>query len=62
MSLTWWDPTAQDTTLDTPGAYRWVWGGQRFKRGEIPTEPVPFLKDGVVMASEAEKYWAERGG
>ena len=64
ISLAWWDPEAQDPREDLPGAYRWWQGGRRFGLGELPTEPVPWHDptQGVVMAAEAEAYWAERGG
>ena len=50
----WWDPLAPDVTSDTgtPGAYRHLFGGQRFAEGEIPSEPAPWLTDGVYTTTE----------
>jgi hypothetical protein len=63
MSLTYWDPEAQDPEEDLPGANRWLWGGKRFALGELPTEPAPFQTgEGVVTGAEAEAYWAAQSG
>jgi hypothetical protein len=60
MSMVWWDPEAKDPEEDLPGAYRWLYGGQRFARGQLPTEPAPFFQDGVITADEAQAYWDAR--
>ena len=47
FGLIWWDANAVSGADGQPGAYRWVNDGRRYKRGEIPTEPVGFFASGV---------------
>lgn len=55
VSLVWWDPIGVDASTENApsGAYRHVFEGRRFARGEIPTEPVPFFQEGIAQPSEA---------
>lgn len=52
VGFLWWSAAdlAPDDSNGT-GAYRHVWGGRKFKIGELPTEPVPFFRDGVTGVS-----------
>jgi hypothetical protein len=49
VNFVWWNSTdlAPDDSVG-PGAYRHVYGGKKFRIGELPTEPVPFFKEGVT--------------
>jgi hypothetical protein len=49
VDFVWWNSTdlAPDDS-NGAGAYRHVYGGKKFRIGELPTEPVPFFKDGVT--------------
>lgn len=49
VSFVWWSPTATaPDEPDSPGAFQHVWNGRKFRIGELPTEPVPFFRDGVA--------------
>ena len=61
VSLIWYDTETTEPGEDLPGVYKWVWGGRRFKLGEIPTDPIPFFEDGVINAAEADEYWKRQG-
>lgn len=52
VGFLWWSATdlAPDDGNGT-GAYRHVFGGKKFRIGELPEEPVPFFKDGVTGVS-----------
>lgn len=52
VGFLWWSPTdlAPDDSNGT-GAYRHVYGGRKFRIGQLPTEPVPFFRDGVTGVS-----------
>ena len=47
-TLMWWDGSADAPDSDLPGAWRHVWNGRRFGLTEMPTDPVPWFRDGVV--------------
>lgn len=52
-SLVWWDKDA--TGFDGElGAYRHVFGGRRFRRGEIPTGHIPFQEGGIVTPANPD--------
>jgi hypothetical protein len=52
VGFIWWNPTDLAPDDGTgPGAYRHVWGGKKFRVGELPEEPVPFFEDGVTGLS-----------
>ena len=51
-SLIWWDPLADAPDVSVPGAYRHLYGGQRFRSGELPADRIPFFKDGVTTTEE----------
>ena len=55
VSLVWYDPLepAPDEK-NQPGAYRHLNGGQRYTIGEIPTEPLPFFKEGISSPPREE--------
>jgi hypothetical protein len=57
VSLIWWDPNAPrpGACCGEKGAYRYVYNGKRFKPGEIPTEPIPFFKEGITQPPDGEK-------
>jgi hypothetical protein len=48
FGLIWWDSDAIDPKTGNPGAYRWVNNGARYRRGEIPSAPLPFFRDGIT--------------
>lgn len=51
IAFVWWDQAA--TPPDNPGAsgaWRYLNGGQRYKAGELPTEPLAFQKEGAASA------------
>ena len=48
-SFVWWDSTAPDPQQSgQTGAYRHMFGGKKFKVGEVPTDPIPFFEEGSV--------------
>jgi hypothetical protein len=52
VGFIWWNPTDMAPDDSTgPGAYRHVYGGKKFRIGEMPEEPIPFFKDGVTGVS-----------
>ena len=34
----YWDPEADDSASDIKGAFRYLYGGRGFKRGEVPSD------------------------
>ena len=52
VGFIWWSPTdmAPDDSAG-PGAYRHVFGGKKFRIGELPEETIPFFEDGVTGVS-----------
>ena len=53
MSLIWFDNKGDDPNSDLTGTWRYVWGGKRFKYGELPTDPIPwFQMDGSITTPE----------
>ena len=53
VSLVWYDPTAPaPDERNLPGAYRHLDGGRRYAVGEIPTEPLPWFREGINSAPE----------
>lgn len=47
VGLIWFDQNAIDPGTGGPGAYRWMFKGTRFKRGEIPADDSQLFKRGV---------------
>ena len=47
VGFMWWSPTASDPQQSSPGAYLSTYGGKKFKLGEVPTDPIPWFKEGV---------------
>lgn len=46
----WWDPSATDPKDgQSPGAYRYVRGGKRYRLGELPKEDPLVFKDGSLQ-------------
>ena len=50
----WWDPTATDPTDGrSPGAYRYVRNGKRYKQGEFPQEDPLVFQEGVTETEDS---------
>lgn len=48
VSEIWWDPTAAKPEDGSPGAYRWVRCGRRYRDGELPREDPLVFQDGAT--------------
>jgi hypothetical protein len=48
-SFMWWNPDANDPTTGNRGAWMFMNNGRRYTTGQVPTEPLPFFKSGVLQ-------------
>lgn len=48
MGEIWWDPEARKPEDGTPGAYRWVKNGQRYREGELVPDELLVFQDGTA--------------
>jgi len=42
-SVIWWDRDGKDPNSSSAGSWQFVYNGKRYKRGEWPTEPIPWF-------------------
>lgn len=49
VTIMWWDPTASAPD-GQPGAYRYLDGGRRMRKGQIPAGRLPLFDEGVTQA------------
>src|SRR3712207_1864561 len=43
VSLQWFDNKGDDPNSGLSGTWRYLWNGQRYKLGELPTGPIPWF-------------------
>ncbi len=54
VGVVWYSTTRIDPERGGPGAYVWVQGGRRFKRGEIPADNSEMFKSGVTGPGQSD--------
>lgn len=55
VALQWFDNKADDPNSSLTGSWRYPYGGKRFTHGEIPTEPIPWFKDGINTPEKGQQ-------
>jgi hypothetical protein len=54
VGVVWWSNSRVDPNTGDPGAYVWVDGGRRFRRGEIPADNSEMFHSGVTGPGQTD--------